>query len=128
MKNTFILLLLSSFIAAGQNQTESLPKPTGNYLVGVTYLGFVDTTRKELFDNHQQKNREIAVKAWYPSDSKTDFVLETGIKFRALLSHTPLKFMTKLTDFWGVRFGVKNKGFFDINSLQYVVEIGAGTW
>ncbi len=62
------------------------------------------------------------------TETKTDFVLESGIKFRALLSHSPLKFMTKLTDFWGIRFGVKNKGFFDIKSLQYVVEIGAGTW
>jgi hypothetical protein len=60
-------------------------------------------------------------------ETNTDFVLETGIKFRALLSHTPLKFLTNLTDFWGIRFGVKNKEFFDIKSLQYVVEFGAGT-
>jgi hypothetical protein len=62
------------------------------------------------------------------TDMKTDFVLETGIKFRALLSHTPLKFMTTLTDFWGIRFGIKNKGFWDVNNITYVVEIGAGTW
>jgi len=73
MKHTFILLLLSSFFAAGQSQTDSLPKPTGKYFVGVTYLSFVDNNRKELFDNSQQKNREITVKAWYPSDSKSDF-------------------------------------------------------
>ena len=73
MKRTFILLLLSSFFAAGQSQTESLSKPTGKYFVGVTYLSFVDHDRKELFDNNQEKNREITVKAWYPSDIKSDF-------------------------------------------------------
>jgi len=73
MKHTFILLLLSSFFAAGQSQTESLPKPTGKYFVGVTYLGFVDHNRKELFDNKQEKDREITVKTWYPSDIKSDF-------------------------------------------------------
>lgn len=73
MKHTFILLLLSSFFAIGQSQTDSLPKPTGNYFVGVTYLSFVDNNRKELFDNSHQKNREIAVKAWYPSDIQSDF-------------------------------------------------------
>jgi hypothetical protein len=73
MKYTFILLLLSSFFATDQSQTESLPKPTGKYFVGVTYLSFVDYNRKELFDNNQEKNREITVKAWYPSDIKSDF-------------------------------------------------------
>jgi hypothetical protein len=73
MKPTFILLLLSSFFVTGQSQTESLPKPTGKYFVGVTYLSFVDCNRKELFDNNQEKNREITVKAWYPSDIKSDF-------------------------------------------------------
>lgn len=57
-----------------------------------------------------------------------DVVIETGLKFRASLTHTPVKFMTKLADFWGVRFGVKNNGFFEIDRLRYVIEIGAGTW
>jgi hypothetical protein len=73
MKHIFILLLLSSFLATGQSQTESLPKPTGKYFVGVTYLSFVDYNRKELFDNNQEKNREITVKTWYPSDIKSYF-------------------------------------------------------
>ena len=66
-------MLLSNFMAAGQSQTESLPKPTGKYFVGVSYLYYVDNNRKELFDNNQGKNREITVKAWYPSDIVTDF-------------------------------------------------------
>ena len=60
--------------------------------------------------------------------TNTNFVLETGIKFRLNITKTPFKFLGKLTDFWGFRAGVKNTGFFDINRLQYVVEVGAGTW
>ena len=37
-------------------------------------------------------------------------------------------FLTKVTDFWGMHFGVKNDGFFDIDRLRYVLEFGAGTW
>jgi len=73
MKSIFILLFLSSFLVTGQSQTESLPRPTGKYFVGVTYLSFIDYNRKELFDNNQGKYREITVKAWYPSDIKSDF-------------------------------------------------------
>jgi hypothetical protein len=36
--------------------------------------------------------------------------------------------MTKVADFWGLRFGVKGNGFFDIDTLRYVIELGAGTW
>ncbi len=56
------------------------------------------------------------------------FVLETGIKFRANVKFSPLKFLSFLTEFWGVRLGIKNKGFPDINSLQYNIEVGAGVW
>jgi len=73
MKPIIILLFLSSFFATAQNQTETLPKPTGKYCVGVTYLSFVDHKRKELFDNNHGKSREITVKVWYPSDIKSDF-------------------------------------------------------
>jgi hypothetical protein len=60
--------------------------------------------------------------------SRNDFVLETGIRFRANLAHSPFGFLSFLTDFWGVRAGVKNHGFFDIDRLTYVLEIGSGTW
>ena len=62
------------------------------------------------------------------SETKAFFTLETGIKFRAQIGHSPLKFLTFLTDFWGVRFGVLNKGFFDIEQLTYVIEFGAGAF
>ena len=73
MKYISIIILLSSSYAALYCQTETLPMPTGEYLVGVTYLSFVDHDRKELFDNNQEKDREITVKTWYPSDIKSDF-------------------------------------------------------
>jgi len=56
------------------------------------------------------------------------FVFETGVKFRFGLERGVFKFLTKLTDFWGIRLGIKNTGAFDISRLTYVVEIGAGTW
>ena len=58
----------------------------------------------------------------------THFVLETGLKFRVNIAHTPVGFLSKLTDFWGFRLGIKNKGFFDIERLTYVLEVGAGVW
>lgn len=61
-------------------------------------------------------------------ERKTDFVLETGVKLRAQLGHSPLKFLTFFTDFWGFRAGIKNYGFFDIDELTYVLEIGAGSF
>ncbi len=57
-----------------------------------------------------------------------EFVLETGLKFRAQIGHSPLKFLTFLTDFWGFRAGIKNYGFANIDRLTYVLEVGAGAW
>jgi hypothetical protein len=57
-----------------------------------------------------------------------DFVLETGLKFRVNMTYTPLKFLTVFTDYWGLRLGIKNRGFFDINRFSYVLEFGAGSF
>jgi hypothetical protein len=61
-------------------------------------------------------------------DVQANFVLETGFKLRVNLSHSPLKFLKVLTDFWGVRAGIKNYGITDIDRLTYVFEVGAGAW
>ncbi len=59
----------------------------------------------------------------------TDQVIETGVKLRFNMNATPLRFLTALgTDFWGIRFGVKNKGFYNWESIGYVMEIGAGSF
>jgi hypothetical protein len=59
----------------------------------------------------------------------TKFVTESGLKLRLNMVHTPLKFMTKLTDFWGIRIGLKTYGDpFEFEKIGYVFEIGAGTF
>ena len=58
----------------------------------------------------------------------TDFVMETGLKFRVNITKSPLKFLSFLTEFMGFRAGIKNTGFFDISRLTYVLEFGAGVW
>jgi hypothetical protein len=44
------------------------------------------------------------------------------------VAHSPLHFMSKLTDFWGLRVGVKATDAFTIQRLDYVIEIGAGAF
>ena len=56
------------------------------------------------------------------------FVLETGVKFRVNINETPLKKLHLLTDYWGVRIGIKYRGAMDIRGLSYVFEIGAGSF
>ena len=58
--------------------------------------------------------------------TETDFVLETGLKFRANVE--AIKWLSWATPFWGVRFGVKNYGFANIDKLTYVIEFGAGAF
>ena len=59
---------------------------------------------------------------------RTDFVMETGLKFRSTVKPTFLKFLSPITDFWGVRLGIKSRGFMKIDQFTYVFEIGAGAW
>ena len=59
-------------------------------------------------------------------ETKTDFVLETGFKFRANVE--AIKWLSWATPFWGVRFGIKNYGFANIDKLTYVIEFGAGAF
>ncbi|WP_164010675.1 hypothetical protein [Pyxidicoccus trucidator] len=63
-----------------------------------------------------------------PLRRRTDVVLELGFKFRVNISRSPVKFLGVFTDFWGVRLGIKSYGFFDVDRLTYVFEVGAGTW
>lgn len=51
-------------------QPKLLPRPSGEFFVGMDYLCFTDTTRKEIFDSHAIKFREITVKTWYPADDE----------------------------------------------------------
>lgn len=60
--------------------------------------------------------------------TKTDFILETGFKIRGNVKFSPLKFLSVFTDLWGIRLGIKSRGFWAINDITYVFEIGAGVW
>jgi hypothetical protein len=56
-----------------------------------------------------------------------DFVMETGVKFRVNIAHSPRKFLP-FTDYWGFRAGIKNRGFWSVDRLTYVLEFGAGSF
>jgi len=59
------------------------------------------------------------------TETHRDFVLETGMKFRVGM---PVAALRKITDFWGLRLGIKSTGFIDIDKLTYVIEFGSGSW
>ncbi|HZM16364.1 MAG TPA: hypothetical protein VFE28_10195 [Candidatus Krumholzibacteria bacterium] len=54
--------------------------------------------------------------------------LETGIKFRANIRHSKLSFLSKLTDFWGVRAGLQASGLLPVERFTYVIEVGGGSF
>jgi hypothetical protein len=62
------------------------------------------------------------------TDKEWNFVSEIGFKFRVNVEKTPVKFLSALTPYWGLRTGIKNTGFFDIKKLSYVLEFGAGSF
>lgn len=56
------------------------------------------------------------------------WVLETGIKFRANIRHSPLAFLAKFTDFWGIRAGLQASGLLPVRRFTYVIEVGGGSF
>jgi len=84
MKRVLVLVLCGISFCFLHIQAETLPRPTGRHSVGVTYLSFVDNGRKEIFDSTRVSQREITVKAWYPSDRPSDpepYLLEAEADF-----------------------------------------------
>jgi len=78
--------------------------------MGVEWDGYDDPTSDD--PNHESTD--------------TNFVLETGFKFRANVE--AIKWLSWATPFWGARFGIKNYDFPDIKKLTYVIEFGAGAF
>jgi hypothetical protein len=62
------------------------------------------------------------------TDSRTGFVTETGIRLRGTVAHSPVKFLSFLSDFLGVRAGIRYHGFESFDEIGYVVEFGAGSF
>ena len=61
-------------------------------------------------------------------DIDRTWVGETGLKFRANIRHSPLRFLAHFADFWGVRAGLKSDGLLPVTSFSYVIEVGGGTF
>jgi hypothetical protein len=61
-------------------------------------------------------------------ENRRFWVLESGIKFRANIKHSPLSFLSKLTDFWGIRAGLQGSGLLPVERWTYVIEVGGGTF
>lgn len=57
------------------------------------------------------------------------FVSDVGLKIRANIGLTPLKFLRFLgTNYWGVSLGWRNRGFNEFGSGSFVLAIGAGAF
>jgi len=153
IKSLSIAALFTSDLAGGQDfgfsfvfpafVVKHLEEPlTGGYIVHRMYLkdtGLRDFGWQLMYTPSASRwfDTYIAAGAEYDEGdppasgsrppSNWDFVLETGFKFRVDVTRSPLRFLP-FTDFWGVRFGVKNVGFPDISRLTYVIEFGAGSF
>ena len=62
------------------------------------------------------------------TSTTSHFMTEMGLKFRTSIATTPLGFLSGLTDFMGVRLGVKSFGLAPITDIGWVIEIGAGSF
>lgn len=60
-------------IVSCYGQSDQFPRPSGDFLIGISYLSLTDSSRKELFDNSQNSYRNLTIKAWYPTDIRTDY-------------------------------------------------------
>jgi predicted dienelactone hydrolase len=63
---SFIFLVFTAFLAYAL-PVFTLPKPTGNYAVGIQYFHFVDENRTDPFLDQSTKKRELMVKVYYPA-------------------------------------------------------------
>lgn len=53
---------------------------------------------------------------------------ESGFKFRANIKHSPLRFLSPITDFWGMRIGTKVDGLLPVTQVGLVIEVGTGAF
>jgi hypothetical protein len=72
MKRILLFVCTFSLLISCRGQDNQLPRPSGKYLTGVSYLSFIDSSRKELFDNEGKKFRALTIKIWYPTDKQTE--------------------------------------------------------
>ena len=65
---------------------------------------------------------------WEDGKTTTWFATEAGLKRRFSVAHSPLGFLSGLTDFWGLRAGIRYRGYKRFSELGYVIELGGGTF
>jgi len=64
-----ILLIATSGMLSYLLPVFHLPKPTGKFKVGITYLHFQGKRRPELITKDTTDFRELMVRAWYPAEA-----------------------------------------------------------
>lgn len=62
-----IFLVLSILFSAAL-PVFHLPKPTGPYEIGTTYIHMIDNKRPETFNEDPNDSRELMVRVWYPAE------------------------------------------------------------
>ena len=56
------------------------------------------------------------------------WVAESGVKFRFDIRHSKASFLSKITDFWGLRAGVQASGLLPVDHWRDVIEVGGGAF
>ncbi|WOO38551.1 hypothetical protein R2R35_08620 [Anaerocolumna sp. AGMB13020] len=81
----FTLAMLLSTLAALVLPVPKLPKPSGKYEVGSQIFYFTDKDRDEIFTNHKNEKRKLAVQVWYPAkkvkNNSRSYLLADGKAF-----------------------------------------------
>ncbi len=104
---SLVLLLAGIYLYLNSKNLKELPKPMGNYTVGITHLEFTDLDRKEIFDKTKDSYREIPVTIFYPADS------DEGKSSASYSTPEALKMMSKLTS------GLWNKNMSKLKTHVY---------
>ncbi len=63
-----VLVLIAAIILLAMFPVVDLPKPTGEYNVGTTYMNFKDDSRLEVLTDNPDDYRELEARIWYPID------------------------------------------------------------
>lgn len=75
--NAAITISILSFILVALFPIRSIPKPTGNLIVGTTSWD-IYTQRLEIYSNEPATTRSFRAQAWYPASMKTNKVSWLG--------------------------------------------------
>jgi hypothetical protein len=102
--------------------TPSASRWADYYFSGGVRRQFVTTRETRTIDTEQGR-REVEILV----PPNWDFVVETGVKFRAQIPRKMRPFMLGYS-FGGMRFGLQALGFSHVDEFRFIWEIGAGAW